>query len=145
MAGRKAKGTLLQIGDGAGPEVFTTIALCLTIPFPEWGQGTIETTNFDSSDEEHVTDGIQAHGEPEAEILWIPENATQNDTAGALSKAISGVISNYKVSVITATGTKVFAFAASVRFMPSAVSPRDALKARVKFKLTGGVTITTTP
>ena len=140
--GRKAKGTLLNIGDGAGPEVFTPVAELTSIGLPEFGTGTIDVTNFDSADEEHVSDGIQAHGEVAIEGNWLPEHATQSETTGLLAKAIAGEPTNWTVVVSAGAGTKTFAFAAIPRFMPKVGGPKDALKFSGTLKVTGAITIT---
>lgn len=140
---RKAKGTLLKIGDGAGPEVFTTVAELTKIGFPEFGTGTVEVTSFDSTDEEFVSDGIQGHGDISIEGNWLPEHASQNDTAGLLAKAIAGEVSNYEIVVPTPAGTKTFAFAAFLKFKPKDVGPRDALGFTGTLKPTGAITVTT--
>jgi hypothetical protein len=145
--GRRAKGSLLQMGDGAvdpGPEAFTAIAKLTSFKPPAFGEGVIDTTNFDSAADEHVTDGIQSHGEVPVEGFWLPEAATHGDTAGLAAKAIAGGTHNFKVVVNTATGTKTFAFAASVRFEPNVGGPRDALKFSGALRISAGVTITTT-
>lgn len=44
-----AKGTLLKVGDGASPEVFTTIAHVTNIPGPETSRDMMDATALDSA------------------------------------------------------------------------------------------------
>ncbi len=135
--GKKAKGALFKIGDGAGPEVFTTIAELTSIGVPEFGHGTIETTNFDSANEEHIADGIVSHGEVNIEGNWLPGNATQGEATGLLKAAKDGIVRNFQIAV----EGKTFTFPAIVRFKPTIGGPRDALKFSAALKIAGAVTI----
>lgn len=143
---RKSKGSLLQMGDGAvspAVEAFTSIAKLTNFKPPKFGQGVIDVTNHDSVANEHVTDGIQDHGEIPIEGYWLPEAATHGDATGLEKKAIDGGVHNFKVLVPTATGTKTYAFAASVVFEPNVGGPKDALKFSGTLRLSGPVTRTT--
>ena len=140
--GRKAKGTLLQIGDGAGPEVFTSVAELTSIGAPSFGTGSIDTTNYDSTAEEFISDGIQIHGDVAIEGNWLPEHASQNETAGLLSKAIAGGAMNVQLVVSAGTTTKTFKFPVILTFQPQIGGPKDALKFSATLKVAGPVTTT---
>lgn len=136
--GQKAKGALLKIGDGVvGTEAFTAVAELTSIGLPEFGQGTIETTNFDSANEEHIADGIVSHGEVPIEGNWLPGNATQGEVSGLLKVAKDGTTRNFQIAV----GGKTFTIPAIVRFKPTIGGPRDALKFSATLKVAGAVTI----
>lgn len=139
--GRKAKGTLLKIGNGAEPEVFASIAELTKISFPEFGTGTMETTSFDSTEEEFQSDGIQQHGELAIEGNWLPEHATQSETAGLLKAAIDGTLTNFQIAVAAGAGTKTYTFPAFVKFRPKDVGPKDALGFTGTLKVSGAVEI----
>jgi len=140
--GFSSKGTALQIGDGASPEVFTTVAELTKVDPPKFGTGTVETTSHDSTAKEYVSDGIQDHGETAIEGNWLPNHATHGSTAGLLKKAKDGALSNWRIVVTPGSGsTFTTTGAAFCTFEPKAGAPTDKLSFSGSLKWSGAVTI----
>ena len=78
-------GTLLKIGDGADPEVFTTIAEVLDISGPGLSLDTEETTNHSSPGgwEEYVGTILRS-GEVTFGINYDPVGATHDASTGLI-------------------------------------------------------------
>lgn len=89
--GQTGFGTLFQIGDGAGPEVFTTVAEVVNITAPDSTLSTVDATHMESPD--RFSEKIPAlldSGEAQIELNFVPGSATQkllDDAHYALRKA----------------------------------------------------------
>lgn len=96
--GIAAYGTLLQRGDGAGTEVFTTIAELQTIEAPAVDTDILDMTHFTSPGafREYVL-GLRDGGEVTLEGNYIPKDATQNATTGLLADNLSAVVRHFKL------------------------------------------------
>ena len=116
MAKARNLKTQLQLGDGAGTEVFTTIAQLSSIGGIELLTEIEDTTVHDSPGgfREHIETGIKAYGEIAFEGLWDEANATHDDATGLRSKGeATGGPHNFKILWPDA-GTTVASFAASL-------------------------------
>lgn len=131
-AARAARGTLLQIGDGGGPEVFTTIAEVKDIQGPSFASDTVEVTNHDSSawkeyvttlkDGEDVTFDVNFFNHTTHQALWTDFN--------------SQVRRNFKI-VFPLSPVVTLAFAAYVSNIGHAAPVADVLSRSVTLKVTG--------
>jgi predicted secreted protein len=73
MAGRDGFGTLFQRGNGAGPEVFTTIASVTNISGPSRSRETIDVTAHDSPEQwMEFIGGLKDGGEVSLDINYDP-------------------------------------------------------------------------
>jgi hypothetical protein len=92
-----AFGTLLQRGDGAGTEVFTTIAELQNVEIPGVETDILDVTHHTSPGafKEFVL-GLRDGGEVTVEGSYVPKEATQNATTGLLADNLSGVKRNFK-------------------------------------------------
>lgn len=73
MAGIDGRGTALQRGDGATPEVFTTIANVTSINPPSMERETIDVTAHDSEDGwMEFVGGLKDGGEVSADVNYDP-------------------------------------------------------------------------
>jgi len=148
VAALKAKGTLLQRGDGGGPETFATVAEVTNISGPGLTQEMIDVTSHESADWRDYIPGIADGGELTLDINYIPDLAGHDATAGLLKDfedQISGTLStprNYKI-VFTDTSNTEWIFAAWIsNFEPSAnASGTEKLGATVTLKITGQPTL----
>ena len=79
-------GSALQRGDGASPEVFTTIAEILSIGGPSLTAGTVDATSMESLDRyaEFIA-GLKDGGEVSFTIAFIPTEPTHRVTTGFLA------------------------------------------------------------
>ena len=145
MAKAKTLGTQLQLGDGAGTEVFTTIAQLSNIGGIELMSETEDTTVHDSTGgfREHIETGIKSYGEIAFEGLWDEANATHDDATGLRSKGEgTGGPHNFKI-VWPDAGTTVASFAASLINVKVGDAPIDGvLPISGTLKISGDVTWT---
>jgi predicted secreted protein len=139
---KSAKGTKLQIGDGAGTEVFTTIAEIVSVSGPEAKTGTIDVTSFDSTVREKISDGLVDGGEVSFEMLFVGSNAQQQ---ALRTDAAAGTKRNFKLLVPDDTldaSKSTFAFPALVKLGPVTGSVGDAVKMNCTLEVAGAVTFT---
>ncbi len=134
-----AFGTLLKIGDGGGPETFTTIAEVTDIKGPTLSLDTIEATSHDSANatKEFVA-GLKDAGEVTFSVNFIPTNATQSYATGLIKDWYNRTKRNFRMVF---PDTTTWNFAAFVtRFEPAA--PVDGkLAADVTLKIASSPTL----
>lgn len=134
-----AYGTLLKIGDGATPEVFTTIAEVGDLEAPEIILNTEDATTHDSAGWGEVIGTQLDGGEPTFTINWRPTNATHDETTGLLYSILNRVKKNFKV-VLPST-VKTFSFAAVVTSFKPKQPVKGILQAEIKLKISGAVSV----
>lgn len=139
--GTSAFGTLLQTGDGATSEVFTTIAEVITISGPALSTDTIDMTHHSSpGNYEEFVGGTLRSGEVTFDINYIPTAATHDASTGLLKDYENRTVRNFKL-VFPDTGNTTWSFAAVVvGFEPSAPHD-DKLMASVTLKISGQPTL----
>lgn len=99
-------GTLLQVGDGAVPENFTTIAEALDIGGPAVSRDTEEVTNHSSPDGyEEFINTIKRSGEVTFDINFIPTHATHDQATGLLAMVDDGILRNWR-QILSTTGRR---------------------------------------
>lgn len=102
-------GSKLQLGDGATPEVFATIAEVIDITPPPLSRDTIDVTNQDSANGwREKLPGFRDGGEVTFKCNWIPTNATQDQTTGILSTFDDELVHNWKIILPDATTEVTF-------------------------------------
>jgi len=90
-------GALLQYGNGATPEVFTSIAEATAIKPPALSRDSMEMTNHSSTNAwREFLPGLRDGGEVTYEGNWLPTNATQNGTTGVLESFNDNENHNWK-------------------------------------------------
>lgn len=135
-----AHGTLLKLGDGATPEVFTTVANVLDFDPPGVEQVHDDITSHSSSGWENTLPVLLRTGEVTFEIEFIPTGATHSYSAGLLKDAYNKTKRNFQV-VFTDTGATTWSFSAYVqKFRPKA-KVKGALRASVTLRGTGAPTL----
>lgn len=139
-----ATGTLLKIGDGASPEVFTNIGQVRDISGPGFAMSVEEATHHGSSWKEYVP-GMLEGGEVSFEILLDTDDAThyQASAASLYSDMINRRKRNFKM-VLPDANTTTFAFAAYVTSFEVGAPVEGLLTASVTLQITGNVTVTVT-
>jgi len=134
-------GTQLQIGDGGGPEVFTTIAEITNISGPGLSMDTADMTHHQSPGawEEHVGTILRS-GEVTFDLNYIPTHATHNASTGLINDMENRTLRNFKL-IFPNAGATTWNFAALVTgFEPSAPHD-DKLGASVTCKISGQPTL----
>lgn len=134
MAGsaRNSFGTLLKIGDGGGPEVFTTIAELGDISGPGFAQGVEETTTHDNASRYRTfTATLKELGEVSFDVNFTA-GATHGPGSGLMAAFESGLPTNFQL-VLPTSPAKTCTFAGIVTgYEPTAP---------VEGKLTASITI----
>lgn len=132
-----ARGTKLAYGDGASPELFTTVAEQLSVTFPEQTRGEIEVTNHDSTvgQKEFIADDLD-QGTAQCEVNFL----NHASHTAVQTKADSGVVGNWK---LTFSNGWVWVFPAYVQsFGGDAPATGSQLKATFNLRVTGAITRT---
>jgi hypothetical protein len=134
---------VLQMGDGATPENFTSIAEVINVPPPGIDNPTTEGTSHGSGGyREFISTKLKEVPEFTFDIQFIPTAATHNVTTGLLSKVISGAVTNFKF-IFPNVGATTWPFAAIVsKFAPASSDARSpkSLQATITLRQTGTFT-----
>lgn len=131
-------GTLLKMGDGAEPEVYTTVAEVKDIGGPEMEADVIEVTNQDSTGgwKEFIA-GLLDAGEVTFDVNWLPGDATQDATTGLVSVMFARVKRNFRLQWPGTGAGKVCTFPALVTGISPDSPVDDANTASITLKVTG--------
>lgn len=141
--GMAAYGTLLKIGDGYTPEVFTAIAEVNKIGGPGLSLEPIDITHHESPNAwKEKVGGLLDGGEVSMDVNFLPTEFTQaGDSAGSLLYAmINRLVTNFQL-VWPDSGATTWEFPALVtKFEPDA--PADGkLGAAITLEISGEPTI----
>lgn len=129
-------GIKFQIGDGADPEVFTTIAEVTNFTGPNEQSPNIDVSNFDSVAREFIA-GLKDGGEVTFEVNFVGSNAQQQALRAAQTARL---LKNFKIllndAALDANKTTI-SFAANVTGFSLSASVDAAVKASVSLKVSG--------
>lgn len=134
MAKYGATGTLLKKGNGASPEVYTTIAQIFNLGGPSLQQEELDVTDHDSAGWKQFIGGLKDGGEISGELHFDGANATHDETTGLLSELIGGTVKNYRISFPDGTSCTIAALVKSFEF---GANVGDKLTASFALKLSG--------
>ena len=136
-------GSQLQRGDGASPEVFTTIAEITNIGGPTLTAGTVDATNMDSPDRyaEFIA-GLKDGGEVSFTLNFIPTEATHIVTTGFLADFVANPqpLRNYTLLFPDSPATS-WTFAAIITAAGAAIPTDDKITMDVTLKVSGAPTL----
>lgn len=132
-----AFGTLLKIGDGGGPETFTTIAEVTDIDGPKMSLDTADATHHSSPGgwKEYVPTLLDG-GEVAFTVNFIPSNATQSYSSGVLRDMANKNKRNFKL-VFPDAGNTTWTFSAFVTGFEPKEALKDQLTADITLQITG--------
>jgi hypothetical protein len=130
-------GTLLKRGDGASPEVFTTIPEIFSITGPSGATDLKDATHMQSVAKEYIL-GLPDFGEYAVEMNWIVNNTVQE---GLRSDFINRVTRNFKLEDHGASPAEVWTIVGLVTGFSLAFPADDKVVATVTIKITGAPTI----
>jgi predicted secreted protein len=140
--GISAYGTLLKIGDGAGPEVFTTVAEVKTIGGPNIKVDTVDLTTHSSSGAwRQFLATLIDPGELSIDVNFLPTNATQSQSTGLLKDLKNRTLRNWQLVFPDGSST-TWTFAAYVTGFAISAPVDDLLGASVTLRLSGQPTLT---
>lgn len=133
-----AYNTLLKIGDGGGPEVFTTIGEIFNIDGPELIQELIDATHMESPgrNREKIA-GLRDTGPCTFDINWIPDNAVH---AGFITDYEAGTLRNFEMILPDTAGTK-WEFSAFITSHKPTAGVEDKLMSSVVLTVSGKPTL----
>ena len=129
-------GTTLGLGDGASPEVFTSISEITNLGGPEVSAEEVEVTSLDSvGGFKEFISGLRDGGTVTFDMNYLGGNTQQN----AMRDNIGGTTDNYQLSwpfspAVTCT------FGAQVSSMTFNTEPNAAITASVSLKVSGAPT-----
>lgn len=136
----ESHGTLVKLGDGAGPpENFTTIAELGDIDLPEWGNEkedvTVQQTPgrrraYKTTLHKDMVVGFQ--------INWDPADATHDGATGLKALADSGEAANFQI-VLPDDDVTTFQFSAMVETFKPSAPVQGILRADVVLAIDGEV------
>jgi hypothetical protein len=129
-------GTLLKIGDGMTPEVFTTIPEVTLIPAIEEEQEEVEVTHHGSTGKEFIMSGITDPGELEFEMNSLYPDTTQDEIR---AMKISGEVANFQIIRPNGLGKQFSAYVKNIVENDADAQSIEAIKETVTLRLTGGV------
>ena len=134
-------GTLLKIGDGATPEVFTTISEVRDISGPSLAVDTEEVTNHDSTAawEEFVATIVRS-GEVTFDLNYHPTESTHDAGTGLIADMVAKTLRNFQL-IFTDAGTSTWTFAAFITGFEPSTPVAGALSASCTMKLSGQPTL----
>ncbi len=134
-----AYGTLLKMGDGAGPENFTTVAEITDLDLPKIALATEDATSHDSGGWEESIPTLLSGGEPGFKANWLPSNATHNETTGVLGAILNRTKKNWKI--VLPNSVKTFSFAGTVTKFEPTGNVKNKLEVAFSIKISGAVSV----
>lgn len=134
----RAHGTLLKIGDGGGPEVFTTIGEVRDISGPSIAVATEEVTSHDSAGWREYIATVREIGELTFDINFTGA-ATQGFAAGLYNDMINRTTRNFQL-VIPLSSSKTGSFAAIITGFTPDLAVDGVVRASITLQGTGAIT-----
>lgn len=130
-----SQGMTIGIGNGASPEVFTTIAEVKSIDGPGGQANEIDVTDLSSTAKEYVL-GLQDEGDITLDINYLPAN-TQHAAIRTLRG--NGNVNNFRIS-FTDSPVTTWTFAARVKGFSISNAVDGITGASVTLRVTGSIT-----
>jgi len=135
MSALRAQGVLVKRGNGASPEVFTSIGEVVGFNGPSGTASIIDVTNLSSTAKEKIL-GLKDEGQVTLDLNLDPDDTQQ---AGLRSDRDAGTERNFQI-VLTDTGTTTLSFAAFVMGFSVQGAVDQKIAASVTLEVTGAVT-----
>lgn len=134
-------GTLLKVGDGASPEVFSAVAKVSSISGPNMTAETIDVTSHDSANyyREFIS-GLKDGGEVKFDIFFSPSEATHGTATGLLKFFEDRAVKSWKIE-FPVSPVKTWAFAGVVTAFENQAPVDGAITAAVTIKVSGKPTL----
>ena len=139
MALLAALGTLLKTGNGASPEVFTTVSQVGNITGPGVKADTIDVSNHNQANAyKQFIAGLKEGGDVKFVLFFDPSDVTQNQTGaqGLLLLLENRVVTNFQLALPTSPAVK-WSFAGLVVDFANKYDVNGALMADVTIKVSG--------
>ena len=139
--GEVGLGATIAFGDGASPEVFTSVAEVVSMSGPNFSRESVDFTHMSSAnDYKEFKPGMKDGGEVTFEGRWLPGDSSHDASTGVLSLFEAGSIDNWK---LTFPDGSDFTFAAFVTGLsPSIGGVDDPVNMSVTLKVSGKPVLT---
>ncbi len=132
MAKQIGLGTLFQVGDGGGPEVFTTVAQVVDITPPAENLSSVETTDMEDTVKRKIG-ALVDYGQGQVQLAWDPSDTGQE---GLRTDLRAKTARNFKM-VFPAPANLTWSFTALVTNISPAVPLEDKLTSTITLELDG--------
>lgn len=144
--GKAGRGTLLKMGDGGGPEIFTKLANIASFNGPNESFTMLDGTHLDSGEFMEKIPGMKDGGQVSLTCHFDPTNATHDATTGLKKKFDDKILTNFRIdfSAIWASNNLI-SFAAYVNLGPIQVAPNQIITRDVTLEVSGAVVWSTAP
>ena len=138
---RNSTGILLKRGNGASPQVYTSLAEITSLTPPGFSRNEIEVSNHNEGTEAKIL-GILRHGQVSGTCNWLPDNATQNSSpAGMMADIVGNTEASWQIA-FPPSGLPTFTFNARVQnFSPTEQPVDGALQMNFALTLSSTVTV----
>jgi len=137
MSRASGPGFLLQVGDGGGPEVFTTVAEVKDIRGPEIKLDVIDVTNQSSAGGyEEVIPSIRRSGNVTFDCNFNPTDPTLDQTTGLLKDLNDRTLRNFRL-LLNDADDQMWAFSGYVVGFDQTAPVAGVLNAAVTIKVSG--------
>lgn len=138
-------GTLLQLGDGGGPETFATVGEVGDISGPEMSTDTEETTNQSSpGGKEQFIGTIKRTGEITFPVNFDPSNPTHDEVTGLVKAWNDRRMANWRM-ILPTTPTRRWAFTALITGLSQEADVAGILRFNVTLKPSGDILLQNHP
>lgn len=128
-------GVLFKVGNGASPEVFTTVAEVTSFKFPNLSRDPIEATHSESTEGwKEFIPGLKDGGEFGLELNFVPGSSTTLLMMSEMAAAAGN-------KQVVFTGGQIWSFAAFATGLESDGPVADKMTASVTYKITGKPTL----
>lgn len=94
---RIGTGILLQAGDGATPEVFTTVAEIVSIKPPGFSRNQVDVSNHNQGKESTLL-GILRASELTGKCNWVGDDPTHDGSTGMLADIMANTSRNWRIT-----------------------------------------------
>lgn len=137
MGAIKAQATTVKMGDGATPEVFTTIGGVTSFSGIDGEATEIDITSLTSTAKEYLV-GLTDPGNMTLEVNYDPDDAQQTAVRTALD---AGTLKNFEITLTDTTPT-VITFSAYVKSFSISGGVDDKMNGSISLRISGSVTFT---
>lgn len=128
-------GTILKVGDGASPEVFTDVAKVMDIDWPKLKAYLVETTNHSDEYVQQSHSGVREFTSFKVTLEWGDATTTH---ATIRTNFDSNTAKNYKL--VSPDAAKTYTFAAFVEELGRATKIKDVQRMEVMIRPQGAAT-----
>lgn len=136
-----AKGTKIQMGNGASPEVFTTIAQVVDISGPALKDDVLDVTNHGSTGGwKEFIGGLKEGGSITLKLNYDPAETTHDASTGFLADFKNSTVRNYKL-IFPDTGNTTWNLTGIVEHATPKAPVAGKLEQDVSIRVTGQPTL----